>query len=122
VQAGFSTSGKDFAGRYAEAVFTAQRSIPEGREFYREVKALAAGHGRDPGDVLILPGIVPFIAETEEAAKRLEQEFTDLISPEYSLRQLSQMLGPDLTHSSAGVGFAGARVAGRRVPSSGFDA
>lgn len=97
VQAGSSTSGKGFAGRYAEAVFTAQRSIPEGQEFYREVKALAAGHGRDPGEVLILPGIVPFIAETEEAAKRLEQEFTDLISPEYSLRQLSQMLGLDLT-------------------------
>ncbi|MET8800772.1 LLM class flavin-dependent oxidoreductase [Nocardia sp. NPDC004568] len=97
VQAGSSTSGKDFAGRYAEAVFTAQRSIPEGREFYREVKALAARHGRDPGEVVILPGIVPFIAETEAAAERLEQEFTELISPEYSLRQLSRMLGLDLT-------------------------
>ncbi|MGW5387427.1 LLM class flavin-dependent oxidoreductase [Nocardia sp. NPDC003963] len=97
VQAGSSVTGKDFAGRYAEAVFTAQRSIPEGQKFYREVKALAAGHGRDPGEVKILPGIVPFIADTEEAAIRLEQEFTELISPEYSLRQLSQMLGLDLT-------------------------
>ncbi|WP_328387705.1 LLM class flavin-dependent oxidoreductase [Nocardia sp. NBC_00416] len=100
VQAGSSADGKDFAGRYAEAVFTAQRSVPEGQEFYREVKARAAGHGRSPDEVKILPGIVPFIADTEDAAKRLEQEFTDLISPEYSLRQLSQMLGLDLTGHS----------------------
>ncbi|MGW1743525.1 LLM class flavin-dependent oxidoreductase [Nocardia sp. NPDC001965] len=97
VQAGSSADGKDFAGRYAEAVFTAQRSIAEGQEFSREVKARAAGYGRSPDEVKILPGIVPFIADTQEAAERLEREFTDLISPEYSLRQLSQMLGLDLT-------------------------
>ena len=34
---------------------------------------------------------------TEEEAMALEQAFTDLISPEYSLRQLSTMLGVDLT-------------------------
>lgn len=97
VQAGSSPDGKDFAGRYAEAVFTAQRSIADGQAFYREVKSRAVAFGRDPGEIKILPGIVPFIAETTAAAKRLEQEFTDLISPEYSLRQLSQMLGVDLT-------------------------
>ncbi|MDT0616708.1 LLM class flavin-dependent oxidoreductase, partial [Streptomyces sp. DSM 40712] len=47
--------------------------------------------------IKILPGIVPFIGPTEDAARELEQQFTDLISPEYSLRQLSQMLGVDLT-------------------------
>jgi alkanesulfonate monooxygenase SsuD/methylene tetrahydromethanopterin reductase-like flavin-dependent oxidoreductase (luciferase family) len=40
---------------------------------------------------------VPFIGSTEAEAKELEQQFTDLISPEYSLRQLSEMLGVDLT-------------------------
>ena len=97
VQAGSSESGKDFAGRWAEAVFTAQRSIPEGQDFYRDVKARAVAAGRDPDEVKILPGIVPFIAESEAAGRRLEREFTELISPEYALRQLSQMVGLDLT-------------------------
>lgn len=97
VQAGSSESGKDFAARYAEAIFTAQRSIAEGVAFYRDVKARAVKFGRSADEVKILPGIVPFIGSTEAAATELEQQFTDLISPEYSLRQLSEMLGVDLT-------------------------
>ncbi len=97
VQAGSSESGKDFAGRYAEAIFTAQRSVEDGKAFYRDVKARAVKFGRSADEVKILPGIVPFIGPTEDAALELEQQFTDLISPEYSLRQLSQMLGVDLT-------------------------
>ncbi|WP_448443645.1 LLM class flavin-dependent oxidoreductase [Mycolicibacterium sp. XJ775] len=97
VQAGSSESGKDFAGRYAEAIFTAQRSVEDGKAFYRDVKSRAVKFGRSADEVKILPGIVPFIGPTEDAALELEQQFTDLISPEYSLRQLSQMLGVDLT-------------------------
>lgn len=97
VQAGSSESGKDFAGRYAEAIFTAQRSVDEGKAFYRDVKARVVKFGRSADEVKILPGIVPFIGPTEEAALELEKQFTDLISPEYSLRQLSQMLGVDLS-------------------------
>ncbi|KHO27663.1 monooxygenase [Mycolicibacterium setense] len=97
VQAGSSESGRDFAARYAEAIFTAQRSVADGKAFYRDVKARAVKFGRSADEVKILPGIVPFIGPTKEAAHELEQQFTDLISPEYSLRQLSQMLGVDLT-------------------------
>lgn len=97
VQAGSSESGKDFAARYAEAVFTAQRTLDEGRAFYRDLKARVVAAGRDPGTVKVLPGIVPFLGGTEAEARALEQEFTDLISPAYSLRQLSRMVGVDLT-------------------------
>lgn len=97
VQAGSSESGKDFAARYAEAVFTAQRTLAEGQAFYRDLKARVAEAGRDPHSLKVLPGIVPFIGDTEAEAKALEQEFTDLISPAYSLRQLSGMVGVDLT-------------------------
>lgn len=97
VQAGSSESGKDFAARYAEAIFTAQRTIDEGVAFYRDVKARAVAYGRSADELKILPGIVAYIGPTEQAALELEQELTDLISPEYSLRQLSNMLGVDLT-------------------------
>ncbi len=97
VQAGSSESGRDFAAKYAEAIFTAQRSVADGKAFYRDVKARAVKFGRSADEVKILPGIVPFIGPTEEAALELEQQFTDLISPDYSLRQLSRMVGVDLT-------------------------
>ncbi|WP_072804191.1 LLM class flavin-dependent oxidoreductase [Rhodococcoides yunnanense] len=100
VQAGSSESGKDFAAKYAEAVFTAQRTLAEGQQFYRDLTSRLARFGRRPEHLKVLPGIVPYLASTEAEAIALEAEFTDLISPEYSLRQLSWMLGTDLsTHS-----------------------
>lgn len=97
VQAGSSESGKDFAARYAEAVFTAQRTLEDGQTFYRDLKSRLSEYGRAPDDLVILPGLVPFIADTAAQARALEQEFTDLISPDYALRQLSSQLGIDLT-------------------------
>ncbi|MBL1077184.1 LLM class flavin-dependent oxidoreductase [Nocardia sp. 2] len=97
VQAGSSESGKEFAARSAEAVFTAQRTIEEGQRFYRDLKSRLPRYGRSADDLKVLPGLVPFIADTEAQALALEQEFTDLISPDYALRQLSTLLGVDLT-------------------------
>ncbi|MEV6769468.1 LLM class flavin-dependent oxidoreductase [Nocardia sp. NPDC051030] len=97
VQAGSSESGKEFAARYAEAVFTAQRTVEEGQQFYRDLKSRLPKYGRSADELKVLPGLVPFIADTEAEARALEQEFTDLISPDYALRQLSALLGVDLT-------------------------
>ncbi|WP_062982224.1 LLM class flavin-dependent oxidoreductase [Nocardia anaemiae] len=97
VQAGSSESGKDFAAHYAEAVFTAQRSLAQGQAFYRDLKARLPKYGRSADELKVLPGLVPFIADTRAEALALEQEFTDLISPDYALRQLSALLGVDLT-------------------------
>ncbi|PXW35201.1 UNVERIFIED_CONTAM: FMN-dependent oxidoreductase (nitrilotriacetate monooxygenase family) [Williamsia faeni] len=97
VQAGSSEDGKELAARYAEVVFTAQRTIAEGQDFYRDLKGRLARYGRGQEDLQILPGIVPFIASTEKEALALEREFTDLISPDYALRQISNIFNVDLT-------------------------
>lgn len=97
VQAGSSEDGKEFAAQYAEAVFTAQRTLAEGVEFAHDLKGRLARYGRTPDQIKVLPGIVPFIAPTEAEAEALEAEFTALISPDHALRQLSQMVGVDLT-------------------------
>jgi len=95
VQAGSSEDGKDFAARYAEAVFTAQPTLEQGQEFYADVKLRAAAAGRDPDGVKILPGIVPVIADTEEEALELAAELDRLIQPEYAKRQLATLLRLD---------------------------
>ena len=66
VQAGSSEDGKDFAARYAEAVFTAQQTLEDAPAFY----ARPQGAHRPPWAgtrtrIKILPGIVPVIGATE---------------------------------------------------------
>lgn len=92
VQAGSSEDGKDFAARYAEAVFTAWQTVEEARAFYADLKARVVAAGRRPEHVLVLPGIVPVIGSTEAEAGRLEDELADLLVWEYGLSQLSGIL------------------------------
>jgi FMN-dependent oxidoreductase (nitrilotriacetate monooxygenase family) len=97
VQAGSSENGRGFAARYAEAVFTAHQTLGGAQEFYDDLKRRALEHGRDPGGVKILPGIVPVIGSTESAARAAEAELDELIRPEYALPQLAELLGVDAT-------------------------
>ncbi|MEU9861047.1 LLM class flavin-dependent oxidoreductase [Streptomyces sp. NPDC047971] len=92
VQAGSSEDGKEFAARYAEAVFTAQQTLEDGIAFYQDVKKRAVAFGRDPDGIRILPGIVPVIGDTEAEARELDAELDRLIAPEYAKRQLAQRL------------------------------
>jgi FMN-dependent oxidoreductase (nitrilotriacetate monooxygenase family) len=97
IQAGSSDDGRSFAARYAEAIFTAHQTIDSARTFYADIKAQAKALGRNPAHIKILPGISPFIGSTEAEAQALEAEFHDLVQPAFSLVQLRQMLGIDLT-------------------------
>ena len=96
VQAGSSQDGRDFAARYAEAVFTAQQTLDEGRSFYADLKRRAAALGRDPAGVVVLPGVVPVLGSTEAEAKALDQELDQLINPTRAVHTLSTLLGVDL--------------------------
>lgn len=91
VQAGSSDSGKDFAARHAEAVFTAHQTLPDAQEFFADLKRRALAHGRDPDTVKILPGIVPILGATQAEAHALEAELDQLIRPEYALPQLAEL-------------------------------
>ena len=108
VQAGSSEDGKDFAARYAEAVFTAQQTLPDAQRFYADLKQRTAAAGRDPETIKVLPGIVPVIGSTEAEARRLEKELDGLIHPEHARKQLAGVL-----QGVPGVPGSRCRVAGR---------
>ena len=93
VQAGSSDTGRAFAARHAEAVFTAQMEKATAIEFYRDLKRLAVGEGRSPDSILILPGLSPVIGGTEAEATRLSRELNDLSDPEVGRRRLSGRFG-----------------------------
>lgn len=95
VQAGSSEDGKAFAALHAEAIFTAQQTLAEAQAFYADIKRRAAAAGRDPDGVLVLPGIVPVIGDTEAEARELEAELDRLIVAEYALGNLAKQLKLD---------------------------
>ncbi len=73
VQAGSSPIGRDFAARYADAVFTVQTVREEAIAYYSDVKSRIRGRGRDPDKVAILPGLSLVMGGTEkEAHARLD--------------------------------------------------
>lgn len=93
VQAGSSVPGMALAARYAEAVFTAQPSIEEGRSFYAELKAATRKSGRNPDHLKVLPGLVPILGSTEAEARALEHQLDDLVVLDHPLAQLAHDIG-----------------------------
>ena len=89
VQAGSSETGKDFAARHAEAVFTAHLEKRSAQEFYKDLKARVVAASRPADQTLILPGISPMIAASEAEAKRMERELNELADPEVGRKRLS---------------------------------
>jgi FMN-dependent oxidoreductase (nitrilotriacetate monooxygenase family) len=93
VQAGSSDTGKSFAARHAEAVFTAHLEKATAKAFYADLKGLIETEGRNPRQVLILPGFSPIIGSTEVEAERYAEELNELSDPEVGRHRLSQRFG-----------------------------
>jgi FMN-dependent oxidoreductase (nitrilotriacetate monooxygenase family) len=93
VQAGSSDTGRRFAARHSDAVFTAHMAKTTAQEFYADLKALAVAEGRPPDQVLILPGLSPMIASTEAEAQLLAREVNELCDPEVGRKRLSGRFG-----------------------------
>jgi FMN-dependent oxidoreductase (nitrilotriacetate monooxygenase family) len=99
VQAGSSDTGRRFAARHADAVFTAHMEKATAQEFYADLKSLVRAEGRKPEQVLILPGLSPMVASTEAEAKRLSQAVNELADTEVGRKRLSNRFGgADFSH------------------------
>lgn len=97
VQAGMSPFGKAFASTHAEVMFTVSRSLADGQKFRAEVRALAAGAGRNPDHVRVMPGIAPILGGTEAEARAKEDEYFELVHPRIQLALLSDQFGMDFS-------------------------
>ncbi len=89
VQAGSSDTGRAFAARHAEAVFTAHPHLDTARAFYADLEVRVRAAGRDPDHVLILPGLSPLIGSSAAEARRFAEELADLADPEIGRKRLS---------------------------------
>lgn len=97
VQAGSSEAGKELAAKHAEVIFTAQQTLGAAQEFYTDVKSRLAKYGRNPDQLLIMPGLGSIVGETEAEAKDLEDDLFSLLNLESSLKQASRFFSVDLS-------------------------
>ncbi len=71
-QAGDSTQGRDLGASTAEGIFTGASTLEQAQAFYSDLKGRAAGFGRNPDEIVVLPGIKVVVADTDEEARELE--------------------------------------------------
>ncbi|WP_169090314.1 LLM class flavin-dependent oxidoreductase [Paenibacillus sp. PL91] len=98
VQAGSSESGKEFAAKVAEVIFTAHQSIESAQAFYKDVKSRLPKYGRTAEQLKILPGISPILADTVEEAQEIENELFAYVNKDGAVKRLSERLGIDLSN------------------------
>ncbi|WP_207937884.1 LLM class flavin-dependent oxidoreductase, partial [Pseudomonas sp. 51_B] len=89
-QAGVSEDGRDFAAQNADAIFVNPESYADARAYYHDLKRRAAGHGREPDQLFILPGIRPIIGRDEAEVERRYQQAVELVSVEDALVALGR--------------------------------
>ena len=73
IQAGDSDAGREFAAEHADAIFTRHGSLEAGQAFYADVKGRMARYGRDPDELLVLPGVTFVLGDTDEEARELAE-------------------------------------------------
>lgn len=98
VQAGGSEEGRDFAAATAEVIFSVQTEIEPAQAFYRDIKQRAAELGRDPRQLLVMPGLCPVIGRSRAEAREKHERLQALLDPELGISMVSNLLdGVDLS-------------------------
>ncbi|QTN10950.1 LLM class flavin-dependent oxidoreductase [Mammaliicoccus vitulinus] len=111
VQAGSSKKGTEFASKHAEVVFTAQNDLDDAINFAQNLKNQVVEKRESDQEIVIMPGIFPFIGETRVEAEANYKELQDLIDPEMGLELLSSYLGDsDLSGYDLNTPFAEVEV------------
>ena len=100
LQAGASDRGREFAARWAEAIFVTPYTKEDGQTFYRDIKARMQAYGRAPADCAVMPSIAVVLGETESIAKEKAAFLDSLIDPEMVVATQSQMIGADLSKAA----------------------
>lgn len=72
-QAGDSDEGRSLGAQIAEGTYTNAETIEQAQQYYADLKARASALGRHPDHIVVLPGLVPIIADTDAEAREIEK-------------------------------------------------
>ncbi|WP_022918569.1 NtaA/DmoA family FMN-dependent monooxygenase [Ruania albidiflava] len=94
-QAGASEPGRDLAAQCAEGIYAVAWDLASARSYRRDIRARAAAAGRNPDQVVVMPGLVPYVAATHAEARRAQQALDARLPVADALRQLAFFVGRD---------------------------
>jgi len=98
IQAGGSPPGQELSARCADLVFSVVNGDPaSAKAAYDSLKQRVIKHARTPEAVPILPGVMPIIGETDEAAKEQLARLQSWLSSTNALTLVSARLGHDIS-------------------------
>jgi FMN-dependent oxidoreductase (nitrilotriacetate monooxygenase family) len=97
MQAGSSDRGREFAGRWAEVIFTLQHDKADMQAFYADIKSRVVRHGRAPGHCAVLPAIDVILGETDSIAQERAAYLNSLVSTPLGVAEISNAIGVDLS-------------------------
>ncbi len=93
VQAGASDQGMDIAAGHADLVYSAPHDLDTARTYYDDLKGRMPRHGRTPDELLIMPGITPFVGRTRQEAEDKYEQLNALVDPRLGLSYLYGQMG-----------------------------
>ena len=96
LQAGTSPKGRDFAAKYADAIFAIQPRAEDASAYFDSIKSQMVDLGRDPAHCKILFGVQPIIGESEAHARERQELHNSLVPLEGGMAILSAHLDFDL--------------------------
>lgn len=96
-QAGTSPTGRAFAARHAEAVFTVAPTTQTLRTYVDDIRRLAALEGRDPRSVKIFTEVTTVVAPTDAEARAKYEDYLEWTDYEGALAFYAGVTGVDLS-------------------------
>ena len=97
VQAGSSEDGKNLAAKHADLNFALVRTIEEGRRYRADFDERLRSFGRQPGDLKVLPGVLPIVARSRAEAQEKRDFLETLVPPRVGIDLVSSWCGLDLS-------------------------
>jgi FMN-dependent oxidoreductase (nitrilotriacetate monooxygenase family) len=89
-QAGESAEGRAFGAAIAEGIYSNAENFEQAKEYYDDVKSQAANLGRNPDHIVIMPGLIPIIGDTDEAAQERQAAQIGKLDLDKALVQLGR--------------------------------
>jgi alkanesulfonate monooxygenase SsuD/methylene tetrahydromethanopterin reductase-like flavin-dependent oxidoreductase (luciferase family) len=98
IQAGGSEPGQDLSARTADIVFSVVNGdAVEARAAYAGLKARLAKYGRAPGELAILPGVMPILGRSDAEAKAQLDRLQGWLTATNAATLVSNRIGHDIS-------------------------
>lgn len=92
-QAGASEAGRELGARVADVLYANALTLESAQEYYRDMKRRAVQRGRDPSQLLVMPGLTIYTGATKAEAQAQFDQLQELIDPLIGLGILGQFFG-----------------------------